>query len=110
MRGENIRAETERAEAGFGFRKFNRIGVEPEQFSSRLKAFENFLCVSAVAERAVSGNFAGLGLEHSQNFRDHDGPMRAGGSFAGREDFADSFGVTLWVVLLVFLLEAARIP
>ena len=77
--------------------------------SAGLESGENFLRVAAVAERAIHGDFAGLGREHCQNFRDHDRPVRARGRFAGREDFGDGVGVTLRIALLVFLLEPARV-
>jgi hypothetical protein len=43
--------------------------------------------MATVAQRAIHRDFAGLGRQHFQNLRDHDGPVRAGGRFAGREDF-----------------------
>ncbi len=43
-----------------------------------------------------------------QNLRHHDGPVRAGGCFAGRDNFGDGFPVTLRIVFFVFLLETAR--
>ena len=64
--------------------------------------------MAAIAERAIHSQLTGLGRERFQNFRDHDGPMRAGGRFAGRDDFRDGVGVTLRIALLVFLLEPAR--
>jgi hypothetical protein len=60
-----------------------------------------------MTERAIHGEFAGLRREDGENLRDHDGPVRASGRFAGGENFGDG-GVVL-AVLFVFVGEAARI-
>ena len=109
MRGENFRAESKRAKAGLRLGQLDGIDIQAEQFSSRLKARENFLGVSAVAERAVDCDFAGLGRKDFQDLRHHDRPVRAGGRLAGGDDFGDGFRITLRIVLLVLLLETARV-
>ena len=106
---ENFRTKTGGAQTGFRLWQFNRVGIQTEQMSAGLEAGEDFLRMTAVTERAIHGQFAGLGRERSQNFRNHDGTVRAGGCLAGREHFGDGAGVTLRITLLVFLLEPARI-
>ena len=104
-----FRSETERAETGFGPGQFQWINVEADQSSAGPDSREDFLRVAAITERAVHGKFAGLGREHFQDFRHHDGPVGAGGSFAGRDDLGDGVGVAFGLVFLVFFLEAARV-
>ena len=87
----------------------NRVGIKAEQPSAGLQARENFLRVTAVAKRAIHGQFTGLGRKRGENFRDHDGAMRAGGRLAGREYFGDGAGITLRITLLVFLFKPARV-
>lgn len=106
---EHFRAKTGGAQTGFRLRQFHRVGVEAEQTSAGLEAGENFLRVTTVAERAIHGEFAGPGCKRDEDFRDHDGPVRAGGRLAGRQHFGDGVGVTLRIALLVFLLEPARV-
>ena len=65
--------------------------------------------MATVAKRAIHRHFTGLGREHFKNLRDHDGPVRAGGSFAGRENFFHRLCITPGIMLLVFILKAARI-
>ena len=81
----------------------------PSNLPSWLKARENFLGVSAVAQRAVDGDFARLGRKDFQDLGHHDGPVRAGRRFAGRHDFGDRLPIALRIVLFVLLLEAARV-
>src|SRR5262249_12440835 len=89
--------------------KSDRICVKAQQTSAGLDTSENFLRVSAVSNRAIDSNFTWFWREHFENFRNHDGPMRAGGRFAGGDDFCDGVRVTLRVVLFVFFFEATRI-
>ena len=107
---ELFRPKTGRAQTGFCLRQFNWIGVEAEQTSAGLELCQNFPGVTAVTQRAIHGEFAGLGRERGENFRDHDGPVRSSGSFPGSKNLCDGVGVTLWIALLVFLLEPARVP
>ena len=65
--------------------------------------------MAAVAEGAVDGGLAGLKREDGENFLHHDGAVHAGGGLAGGEDLGDIVGVARRVVLLIFLLEAARV-
>jgi len=66
--------------------------------------------MAAVTKCAIHRHLAGLGCEHLQDFRHHDGPVSAGRGFAGCENLGDRVGVTMRVVFLVFLLETTRIP
>ena len=70
---------------------------------------EQFLRMASVSKRAINRHFARLGFEHREDFRDHDCPVRSGGSFAGREHLCDCVGITLRPVFLVFLFESARV-
>ncbi len=65
--------------------------------------------MSSVAEGAVRCNLAGFGLDGLHDLVDHDGAMRAGGSFAGGEDLGDIVRVAFWGELLVLVFEAARV-
>jgi hypothetical protein len=65
--------------------------------------------MAAVAERAIHADFARSRSEDFEDFRQHDRPMRAGGGLAGGEDFLDRVGIAGRIVLLVFLLEPARV-
>ena len=107
MCGKNHFIETERPQPRLGFRQFNRILIQAQQFSTGQNAGENFLRVTAIAQRAIHHEFAGLGREHFQNFRNHDGPVRAGGRLAGGENFLNRRRVL--AVLLVFVREPARV-
>ena len=108
--GESFRAETKRAKTTFGLGQLNRIGIEAEQASGGLEAGEDFLRVSAVAERAIHRDLAGTRIQRGENFRDHDRTVHAGGSFTCGENFGDGFAIALWIAFLVFVLEATRIP
>ena len=106
---EGFRSKSARAETGFGFRQFDRIGVETEQAATGCEPRENCFRVTAIAERAIHRDFSGLRGEDRQNFRNHDRSVRTRGSFSGREDLRDGLAIARGVVLFVFLLEAARI-
>src|SRR5690349_14282344 len=108
--GEDVRAETERAQPGLGFRQLDRVGVESQQSSAGPEPREYFPRMATVTERAIHGQFARPGRQHFQDFRHHDGTMRARRGFAGREDFGDGFRVTFRLVFFVFVLEPARVP
>jgi len=90
-------------------RQFNGINVQSDQPPAGLKSKKNLLRMTAVPERAIHCDLTGLRRKHFQDFRDHDGPMRAGRRFAGRENFRDRFAIPLGIVFLVFVLESARI-
>ena len=108
-RRERLRAKTRGAQAGFGLGQFNRVRIQSDQASAGLESRQNFLRMTAVTKRAIHRQFAGPRREHFQNFRHHDGPVRSGRRFAGREHFRHGVAVALRVALLVFLLEPARV-
>ena len=84
--------------------------VQSNQASTRLNARQDFPGMSAEAQRAIHRHLAWLGREHLQDFRNHDRAVHPGGRFPGRQYFGDGFRVAGRVVLLVFLVEAARVP
>lgn len=107
--GEGIRPEAKGAQAGFGFREFEGIGVEAQEVAAGLEAGEEFAGVAAIAERAIDGGCAGSGREEFQNLGDHDRAVRAGGGFARGDDFGDGGGVAGRIVFLKFIREVTRV-
>ena len=107
MRGENCFVKTQCAQTCLGFRQFNRVVVEAEQFSARQNFRKNFLRVTAVTERAIHRDVAGFGRERLENFRNHDWPMRARRCFSRRYDFCNRCRIA--AMFFVFFLEAARV-
>jgi len=65
--------------------------------------------MSAIAEGAIHDDMTGLGREQLEDLGDHDGTMRAGGSFAGGDDLGDGVRMESGLMLLVFFLKPARI-
>jgi len=106
---ERIRAEAEEAETGLGLWQFDGIGIEAKQASARLNVSQQFLRMAAVTESAIDADFARSRSEDFEDFRQHDRPVRTGGRLAASEDFLDRIGIPGGIVLLVFLLEAARV-
>ena len=109
MRHENFRAESTGAQSRLGFWEFDGINVQPDETSAGLQFGKKFASVTAVTQGAIHGRFARLRKQRLENLRDHNGPVRARGCFAGSEHFGDGVGVTLGVAFLVFLLESPRI-
>ena len=107
VRGENSFIKTQFAQPRLGLRQLQRVLIQTQQFSAGRNSCQNFLRVTAVTERAIHGEVAGLRRKHLQNFRDHDGPVRADGRLAGGDDLGDGRGVA--AVFLVFVCETARI-
>ena len=65
--------------------------------------------MTAVAERAVNGEFACLRSKDFQDFANHDRPMRAGGSLAAGDHLCDVSGITVRRVLFILLRKMSRI-
>ena len=65
--------------------------------------------MSAVTKRAIHRELSRLRAQDFQDLLHHDRPMRAGRSLSARQNFRDILGVTRGIVLLVFLLETARV-
>ena len=96
-------------EGGFPPWAFDGISIGTQQLSSWLEARENFLRVSAIAQRTIDREFARLGRKDFQDLRHHDWPVRASRRFSRRHDFGDGFRITPRIVFLIFLLKAARV-
>ena len=77
--------------------------------SARCNALQDLLRMPAIAERAIRRDLSALRRQRGQHFGDHDRPMRASRRLPGREDFSDGLGVSLRIVLFVFLVEATRV-
>ena len=75
--GEDVFAPTGGAQAGDGFRLFDGIDVESDEAAARRDTGQQFPGMSAKAEGAIDGEFAGLEREDFENFGHHDGPVRA---------------------------------
>ena len=63
--------------------------------------------MSAVAQRAIHGDFTGLRGQHGEDFRNHDGAMAPGWSFASSNHFG--YRLRVLTVLFVFFFKPARI-
>ena len=63
--------------------------------------------MTAVAEGAVDGDFAGFWGENLKDFGHHDGAMGACGCFAAGEHFCEGGGVL--TVFFVFLVKVPRV-
>ena len=71
--------------------------------------FEHRVRVPAVAERRVEAALSRLDREHREDLLHHDGDVHARGRVPLRDDMRDLRAVLLRLLLLVLLLEAARI-
>ena len=90
-------------------RSLPRIHVEPEETSAGLDARQDFLRMTAEAERAIGRQFAGSGREDFENLRDHDRPMTPRRGLPRRQHLRHGLRVSPRIALLVFFLEAPRI-
>ena len=109
VRHEYLQTQPAGTQPRLGLGQLDGINVQPDEASAGLQLCQQFTGVAAVAQGAIHGHFARLRMQHLENLRDHDGPVRAGRRLAGGEHFRDRFGVTLRMPFLVFFFEAARI-
>ncbi len=65
--------------------------------------------MTAVAERAINGEFACLRSKDFHDLANHDRPMRAGGSLAAGDHLGDVAGITLRRVLFILFGKVSRI-
>src|SRR5437762_1983876 len=103
-----MRDEIFRTESFGSLRQLDRINIQTDESSTRQDALQNLARMSAVAERAIHRDLTGLRVEHFENLRDHDRPVRPRRRLAGREHLRNGFGVASRVALFILLLKAAR--
>ena len=101
--------KTEAAESGLGLGQFDRIGIQAEQPSARLDGGEEGAGMTAVSQRAIDGDIPRPRSEHAQDLGHHDRPVRSGGRLTPGDHLRHVVGVAVGLVLLVFLVEMARI-
>ena len=65
--------------------------------------------MTAVAERAINGEFACLRRKNFYDLANHDRPMHAGGSLAAGDHLGDVADITLRRVLFILLRKVSRI-
>ncbi len=109
MGREHVCTKTECEQPGFGFRQFDGIDIKAEKASAGLQTWQDLPRVPAITERAINGEFTGLRREDFEDFGNHDWAVSAGGCFSGGKNFRHGVGIAPRIVLLVFLLETARV-
>ena len=109
MHDERSTGEAECTQPRFAFREFDGIDIEADEPSARLHRAQQLARMTAVAERAIHDDLAGLRREHFEDLAHHDRAMRARGRLAAGEDLGHVLGVTRGIVLLVFLVELPRV-
>ena len=108
-RDEDVRAEAQAPHPGLCLRELQRIHVETQQLPARLDPLENGTRMASVAERAIDGCVSRSRIERFQDLGGQDWDVRAGGCLARVEYLANRIGVLLRLVLLVLLVELARV-
>jgi len=106
---QGVRPKAQGPQASLGPGQFDGVDVKTEESSAGLEAGEEFAGMTAIAEGAINRHLARLRGKDLQDFGDQDGSVSAGGGFARSKNLGHSLGITLRVVLLVFLLEPARV-
>jgi hypothetical protein len=106
---ERVGVKPGRAHAVLGSRQLQRIDVESDQPSARLKARQDGARVSAEAERAIDSDFSRFRDQGAQHFIDHDRAMRSCRRLTRRDDFLHVGRVAVGIQLFVLLGEPARI-
>src|SRR5438874_11816954 len=77
--------------------------------AARLESREQGCRMTAIAERAVYGEFAWLRIKDLHDFANHHRPVHAGRRLTALDHLIDVGGIALRVVLFIFFGKMARI-
>src|SRR5262245_53442118 len=109
MHRKSVRAESERTQAGLGFRQLDRIDIKTDEPSAGLDRREHHSRMAAVAERTIDCDFPRPWGKDFHHLTNHDRTMRARWGPASVEYLRDVLRIALRRMLFIFLREMPRV-